>query len=123
MIITRHKPLLEILECMQSAKKAFLVGCSLCATTCKTGGADQIKEMSEVFAATGRSVTGSVVLEPACNMLEVKRMRRKFAKELDEADIIMCFACGGGMQAVSELFPDKRICTGNDTLFQGEITP
>ncbi len=38
MIITRQKPLDEVLNYLSDAKKIFIVGCAQCATVCKTGG-------------------------------------------------------------------------------------
>ncbi|MFH1552085.1 MAG: methylenetetrahydrofolate reductase C-terminal domain-containing protein [Candidatus Omnitrophota bacterium] len=122
MIITRQKAFRDILEAIKGSKKVFLVGCTLCATTCKTGGEDQIKEMEEALRKEGKTVTGWAVLDPVCNLLEVKRLYRKRGKEIDDADAILSFACGGGTQAIVDIIPAKEVFPGNDTLFQGEIT-
>jgi len=122
MIITRQKSLSDILECLKPHKKIFLVGCTLCATTCKTGGEDQIKEMEKILQKEGKTVTGWAVLDPACSLLEVKRLYRKKGNEIDDADAILSLACGGGTQALTEIIKRKEVYPGNDTLFQGEIT-
>ena len=121
MIITKQKTIEEILKVIKDAKKVFLVGCSLCATTCKTGGEKDLKKMEDLLIEEGKKVTGSVVLDPACSMLEVKRFCRKYKDVVDGSDAILSFACGGGTQAVSEALDKIAVYPGNDTLFQGEI--
>lgn len=121
MIITRQKPFQTILECIDTDKKVFLVGCALCATVCRTGGERQMKDAEEVLRNEGRTVTGWGVMEPACNLLEVRRLYRKKGDEIGAADVILSFACGGGTQTVVEIIKDKEVLPGNDTLFQGEI--
>ena len=122
MIITKQKELETILECIKNARTVFLIGCSLCATTCRTGGENELKDMEKVLVKQGKTVTGWVVLDPACNLLEIKRLYRKRKEEIDTADAILSFACGGGSQAILEIIPDKEVVACTDTLFQGEIT-
>lgn len=122
MIITRNKPLDDILRFISGKKKVFLIGCKLCATTCGTGGEAELKKMTKILEDNGKTVTGSAVLEPACSLLEVKKLYRKHGPEIDGADAILSFACGGGTQAAAEGVTGKDVYPGNDTLFQGEIT-
>lgn len=100
----------------------FLTGCSLCATVCRTGGEDQLKAFMDVLREEGKTVTGLEVLEQACNRLEVKRLYRKKKQEIDDADAVLSFSCGGGLQTLAGLLKGKDVLPGNDTLFQGEIT-
>lgn len=122
MIITRNKPLEDILKFLSGKKKVFLLGCKLCATTCGTGGEEQLKKLSKTLEDRGKTVTGWAVLEPACSLVEVKKLYRRQAAEIDGAEAVLSFACGGGTQAAAEGVADKDVYPGNDTLFQGEIT-
>ena len=122
MIITKQKSKEDILEYLKDCKKVFLMGCSLCATVCKTGGEKELDKMKEVLEADGKVVTGSAVLDPACNLLEIKRFYRKNSKEIDSSNAILSLACGGGTQAIGEIIDGKKVVPANDTLFQGEIT-
>ena len=45
MIISKQKPFEEILNFLKGKDKIFITGCSLCATSCMTGGQQQIDEM------------------------------------------------------------------------------
>jgi len=122
MIITRQKPLEDMLEFVKGCKKIFLIGCNLCATTCKSGGEEEVKEIAEKLKKNGKVITGTAVLDPACSYLELKRLYRSHADEIDSADAVISLACGGGTQAAAELFKATRVYPGTDTLFQGEIT-
>ena len=122
MIITKQKPLSEILDSITKDRNIFIIGCNLCATTCKTGGEDQLKEAAKALKEKGKNVTGWAVLDPACNVLVIKRFVRENKKELDESDVVLSLACGGGTQAVFNVIKEKKVCPGNDTLFQGDAT-
>ncbi|MBL7072614.1 MAG: methylenetetrahydrofolate reductase C-terminal domain-containing protein [Candidatus Omnitrophica bacterium] len=122
MIITRRKELQQILDSVKGKKKIYLIGCTLCATVCKTGGEAELEEMKKKLASHGKTVIGEEILDPACNLLECKRLSRREAKKISQADVILSLACGGGTQAIAEIFKDKKVCPANDTIFQGEIT-
>ena len=61
-----------------------------------------------------------------CNPENLKLRLEKYAQQIDEADTILVFSCGVGMQTLSALLPEKRVCTACDTFalpgFQG-VTP
>ncbi len=120
MIITKQKPIEEILDYIKNDPAVFLVGCAVCATTCKTGGEIEIKLLSELLVAKGKKVTGWDILNPACYILESKKLLRRKEKEISAAKSIISLACGGGTQAIAEMI-GKPVYPGNDTLFQGEI--
>lgn len=120
MIISKQKKIDDILDFVDSAP-VFLIGCSECATVCKTGGEEEVLEMKNIFEKHGVVVTGWVVLDPACNFLNDKRLLRKYNAELDEAERVVVLACGNGVQTVSEIIVDKPVFSGTDTLFLGEV--
>jgi len=120
MIITKQKKIDEILDFIDR-KPVFIMGCSECATLCHTGGEKEVIEMKKVFENNGIEVTGWVILDPACHFLNDKRILRKYTKQIDKAEKVVVFACGNGVQTVSEILPDADIFSGTDTLFLGEI--
>ncbi len=126
MIILEQKPYEEILKSLEGEKKVFLVGCSLCATTCRVGGEDELKEMGEKLEKEGKEIPGGVVLEAACQAIEVKKKFRERKDQIEEADSILVLACGGGAQSVREnaerIKIKKLVHPGLNTLFQGEVT-
>jgi ferredoxin len=121
-IITKCKDYEEILAQLDGKAAVFLIGCGECATTCKTGGEREVDKLSERLIVDGKVVTGTVVLDPACNLLEVKKLLRKQKSEIEAAHALLSLSCGCGTQSLTELIPDKKIISCNDSLFQGEIT-
>jgi len=119
-IITKQKPLDEIFDYIKNDSTIFLVGCAVCATTCKTGGEVETRLLSELLTAKGKKVTGWDILNPACYILESKKLLRRKEKEIAAAESIISLACGGGTQAIAEVIR-KPIYPANNTLFQGEI--
>ena len=53
MIVTKKKPIEEILKALGSGRKVFIIGCGECATTCKTGGEKEIMEMKAALVLNG----------------------------------------------------------------------
>ena len=121
MIITKQKNFEQLLRALEDGP-VFLIGCSECATLCHTGGKDEISAMKEALEKREIPVSGCVILDPACHLNNNKRMLKEFSKDLDRSNKILVFACGNGVQTVAELFVDKEVLTGTDTLFLGEIS-
>jgi len=120
MIITKQKSIDEILKYIEKDSTVFLIGCAVCATTCKTGGENEIKNLSKVLEEKGKIVAGWDILNPACYVFESKKLLRRKEKELIASQSVISLACGGGTQAMAEVL-QKPAYPANDTLFQGEI--
>jgi len=120
MIITKQKDF-NNLQKLIGNKPVFIIGCSECATLCRTGGKDEVITMKKLLEKNNVPVTGYVILEPACHLNNDKRMLKSYTKELGKSEKILVLACGNGVQTVAELFVDKDIIAGTDTLFLGEI--
>jgi len=119
MIITEQKPAEEILEMLADYDSVFIVGCGECATECQTGGEYEVDEMSQRLTEAGKTVTGTVVPDVTCQVLDVGRQLRKNKEAVAAADAIMVLACGAGAQAVAESI-DKPVVSGVNTLFLGD---
>jgi ferredoxin len=119
MIITKQKEINDLLNRLDGGS-VFIVGCSECATVCHTGGEEEVLAMKDVLEKKGVNVVGWVVLDPACNLNNDKRLLKGHAKELNIADKVLVLACGSGSQTVSEIV-NKDVVSGTDTLFLGEI--
>jgi len=120
MIITKQKDL-ESIICLIQKDPVFIVGCSQCATLCKTGGENEVKEMVSILKDKDINVTGWVVLDPACHFLNDKRILKNHKDELKKAKKVLVLACGNGVQTVAEIIDDAKVIPGLDTLFLGEI--
>ena len=71
-------------------------------------------------------VTGILTTDYICNAENLPLRLQKFQAAIDEADTILVFSCGVGVQTVADHFPGKRVCACCDTYalpgFQG-VTP
>jgi len=102
MIITEQKPLKEILETLKGYNKIFLVGCGECATTCKTGGEQELLKMKEELQKQDKTILGMCIPGAPCVASQVKTELAKNMKALREAEAILVLACGLGAQSVKD---------------------
>jgi ferredoxin len=116
--ITEQKPLEEIIESLDRAKKVYLVGCGTCATICHTGGKSEVLEMREKLEAAGKKVTGWMVVPTACDEL-TKYAFEEQAAEIKKADAILALTCAFGVQTMA-LYTDKPVYPALNTLFIGK---
>ena len=118
MLITELKSK-ETIEGLLSGK-VFIINCHGCKEVFfPEHEADALqKEMS--------GVTGIFTTDYICNPEHLKLRLEKFAAQIEEADMILVFSCGVGVQTVAGLYPAKKVCAGCDTYalpgFQG-VTP
>ncbi len=120
MIITKQKKFKDLLNSVGKGP-VFILGCNECATLCHTGGEEEVLAMKDAFEKKQVRVSGWVILEPACHLNNDKRLLRSFKEELSKSKKILVLACGNGVQTITEIFDDKDIISGTDTLFLGEI--
>jgi len=120
MVISEPKPLEEILAMLEGQQKVFIVGCSECATVCQVGGEEQVKAMAETLAQHGKTVTGSVIGDPGCHLLGLKRQFREHRAEIEAADTLLIMSCGNGAQTAADA-TEKPVHVATDTLFVGRV--
>lgn len=120
MIVSRQKPLEEIISKLEGKNRVFLVGCAKCATVCKAGGEEEVWQMQEQLTSAGKEITGSIVIDEVCHMLRTARDLRSKKEMTDDADAILVMACGAGVQSVSAVATVPTIA-GLDTMFLGNI--
>jgi hypothetical protein len=117
MTATEQKTREEILKMVEADQKVFLVGCGDCATLCQTGGEFEVQEMKDFLEASGKEVTGWLVPDSACQVLDVARLIRQQKAEVEAADSVMVLCCGAGVQSVVATLEGKPVYPGCNTLF------
>lgn len=118
MIVTKKKPIEEILKALGSASKIFIIGCGDCANTCKTGGEKEVMEIKTGLEANGKSVTGWAMPDSPCIASQMKLHLAKNKKAADSAEVFLVLSCGLGAQSVLENDRNKRpVYIGCDTMF------
>ncbi len=115
--ISAQKPLAEIMHCLDKWQSVYIIGCGTCATMCHTGGKAEVIAMKANIEASGKKVTGWMVIPTACDELTGDAMREN-SKDIAAADCILVMACSFGEQTVS-LHETKPVYPGVDTLFLG----
>jgi hypothetical protein len=118
MTISEPKSLEEILGTIEGQEKLFLVGCSECATVVQVGGEDQLKAMTAKLAEHGKTVTGTLVAEPGCHLLGLRKEFRAHRQEIDAADAMLIMSCGTGAQTAAQA-THKPVHAATNTLFLG----
>ena len=103
--------------------KVFIVNCHGCKEVhFPEAEADELQK--EMMAAG--NVTGIITTDYICNPDNMKIRLGKHAAAIEEADMILVFSCGVGVQTAAEHFPGKKVCAACDTYalpgFQG-VTP
>jgi ferredoxin len=120
MIVSKQKPLEEILTALSGSQSVFLIGCAKCATVCKSGGEEEIWQMQEALVNAGKEITGSIVIDEACHMLRVQRDLRSRKEQVEQAEALLVLACGAGIQSVASGSTIKTVAA-LDTMFLGNI--
>jgi hypothetical protein len=118
MLISKQKPLEEILSYLEGDKSIFVIGCKGCAEGWGSGGPKQVAEMRSTLQEKGKAVTGSVVVDMLCDAALTKLKLRSYKKEIAAADSILVLTDGAGVQTVAEVV-DKVVHPGCNTLSAG----
>ena len=123
MLMTKMKSLQELSSLMHG--KVFIVlcyGCKEVNTIDAEGRADAvIRELGERC-----EITGGFTADYICNPSYLQARFAKHAAEIEQADTILVFSCGVGVQTIADAFPHKKVSAANNTYplpgFQG-VTP
>ncbi|NOQ40468.1 MAG: hypothetical protein GQ562_09140 [Anaerolineales bacterium] len=120
MITGEQKPLEEIQALLGDAKKVLVLGCGTCVTVCFAGGSREAQILSASLRMASKlnghpqDVT-DLTVQRQCEWEYLDEVE----KEIAEADIVLSLACGIGVQAIAEHFPETWVVPGLNTTFLG----
>ena len=121
MLITELKSKESILSLITG--KVFVLNCHGCREI--RFPEHEANELQAELMAEGK-VTGILTTDYICNPENLDLRLSKHAAAIDEADMILAFSCGVGVQTVAAKFPGKKVCAACDTYalpgYQG-VTP
>ena len=121
MLITELKSKETILSLAKG--KVFIINCHGCR---EIHFPEHEAEALQKEMIESGNVTGVITTDYICNPENMKLRLSKHADAIEEADTILVFSCGVGVQTVADHFPGKRVCACCDTYalpgFQG-VTP
>jgi len=115
-IFAEWKPIDEIVELLGDCEKILLVGCATCVAECAAGGEKEVETLAPLLSLAlkekGRAVAiDTCTLEKQCEWEFVEEI----AEKVVNADAILSIACGIGIQALAERFPDIPVYPGVNT--------
>lgn len=102
MIISQLKPLDKLLSSLKGYNKIFLIGCGECATTCKSGGEEEVLKMKKDLEQAGKIITGSCIPSAPCVAAKLKTEVAKNLKTLRQSEAVLVLACGLGVQSFKD---------------------
>lgn len=121
MLITELKSKEEILSL--AGEKAFIINCLGCKEIYFPE--KEAKELQKELFDAGK-VTGILTTDYICNPDNMKLRLQAYLEQIEEADTVLVFSCGVGVQTVADFLEDKKVCAACDTIrlpgFQG-VTP
>lgn len=120
MIVGEQKSLEEIKEIVADYERILILGCGTCVTVCFAGGEKEVG----ILASALRMATKIDGHEKAFDEDTVQRQCEwefldAIEEEIKEHDLILSMACGIGVQAIVERFPESRVAPAINTTFLG----
>lgn len=120
MIVGEQKPLAEIKAMVQGAHKVLVAGCGTCVTVCMAGGEKEVGILASALRmATRLDGNGvdfdEVTVQRQCEWEYIDPL----AERLPDYDAVLSLACGIGVQALVQRFPDAWVLPGLNTTFLG----
>jgi len=121
MITAERKPLDEIIAMISPFKKVLVVGCGSCVAECVAGGEKEVGLLASALRMEARMTskeleTLELTLERQCVYEFIDRLTGL----IDQYDAVLSLACGAGVQAVAEVFPNIPILPALNTSFLGQ---
>ncbi|MBL7065444.1 MAG: methylenetetrahydrofolate reductase C-terminal domain-containing protein [Anaerolineae bacterium] len=127
MIIGEQKPLVEIVELLGDAKKVLVAGCGTCVTVCFAGGEKEVGILASALRMKSKleghpMEVDEVTVQRQCEWEYIDPLGERLARSetgQNEYDAVLSLACGIGVQAINERFPDALTLPGLNTTFLG----
>lgn len=123
MIVAEQKPLEEIRRMISPYERVLILGCGTCMTVCGAGGEREVSflnnalRLAEVKSGNGAHVFSEYTLKRQCD----NEFMDLLVDRVDDIDAVLSLACGIGVQAVAESFPDLIVLPGVNTSFMGMV--
>ena len=123
MLMTKVKSKEELLTLIKG--RVFVVNCFGCKEINLASAEEDIHALLGELADHVQ-IAGELTTDYICNPEYLTARFDRYADRIAQADTILVFSCGVGVQTLAEAFPGKRVCAGCDTYplpgFQG-LTP
>ena len=116
MIFAEWKPIEALIKKLCGKGKVLVVGCATCVAECAAGGEREVETMAPLISmglkqAGAPARVHTVMVEKQCEFEFLDEIAEKVA----DSDVVLSLACGIGVQALAEHFPDIPVCPGVNT--------
>jgi len=120
MIKAKQKPITEIKGLIAPYNNILVLGCGTCVTISFAGGEKEVGMLASALriaaALEGKEQTfAEATVQRQCEWEFIDAV----ADQIQRADAVLSLACGVGVQALAERYPDKVILPGVNTTFLG----
>ncbi|MDH4207421.1 MAG: methylenetetrahydrofolate reductase C-terminal domain-containing protein [Anaerolineae bacterium] len=120
MIIGEQKPLEEIKQLVADHDSILVLGCGTCVTVCFTGGEKEVGVLASSLRIATKidgnpKVINEATVQRQCEWEFLDAVR----DQVEKHDLILSLACGIGVQAIAERFPQARAAPAVNTTFLG----
>jgi len=113
MIVAEQKPLAEIMELLGDARKVLVVGCGTCVTVCFAGGEKEVGILASALRMMSKLEGHPMEVDEATVQRQCEwEYIDPLEERLGEYDVVLSLACGIGVQAMNERFPDTLTLPG-----------
>lgn len=120
MIVGEQKSLDELKDIVADYQSILILGCGTCVTVCFAGGEKEVG----VLASSLRMATKIDGQQKAFDEMTVQRQCEwefldAIRDEIPKHDLVLSMACGIGVQAIVERFPEVDVAPAVNTTFLG----
>lgn len=120
MIIGEQKPLEEIKNLVTEYERILVLGCGTCVTVCFAGGEKEVGILASSLRMATRIDGQEKVFDEATVQRQCEWEFLDAVKaEIEGHDLVLSMACGIGVQAIVERFPQARVAPAVNTTFLG----
>ncbi len=120
MIVAHRKNIQDLKKELAQHKKILVLGCGGCVTVCLAGGEREVGMISSALRiAYNLDNDEHEIREHTIERQCENQFIEDIIDEIQNADAILSLACGAGVQAIAERFPEKAVYPGLDTKFIG----
>jgi ferredoxin len=121
MITAEQKPIEEIQEMIAPYKRVLVLGCGSCVAECAAGGEKETAMLASTLRMAAKMKGKDVhISEKTLDRQCVKDFYIRLDDIIDQYDAVLSLACGAGVQAVADMFPEVPIIPALNTEFLGE---
>lgn len=120
MIVAHRKHVQELKNMLAPHRRILMLGCGGCVTVCLAGGEREVGLLSSALRIAFR-LDGDEheIIEATIERQCENQFVEDVLEEVEKADAVLSLACGAGVQAVAERYPEKPVYPGVDTRFIG----